>query len=150
MRVKVPLHYPGLSKMSATIPLIVLIEDSQTDVFLVKEAIAAHRLDVELHILEDGEQATGFIARIESDENAACPRLFLLDLNLPRTSGFEVLSRIRQSERCASVPVLVVTSSDAEKDRAESAALGATAYFRKPSGYEAFLKLGEIIHELLA
>jgi DNA-binding response OmpR family regulator len=95
--------------MSATIPLIVLIEDSQTDVFLVEEAIAAHRLDVELHILKDGEQAAGFIARIESDESAVCPRLFLLDLNLPKTSGFEVLSRIRQSERCASVPVLVVT-----------------------------------------
>lgn len=127
-----------------------LIEDSPIDVFLVKAAIAAHGLDIELHVLENGEQATGFIARIESDDSAACPDLFLLDLNLPRTSGFEVLSRLRRSKRCASVPVLVVTSSDADKDRAESAALGATSYFRKPSGYEAFLKIGEVIREMLA
>jgi DNA-binding response OmpR family regulator len=130
--------------------LIVLIEDSQLDVFLVKAAIAAHGLDIELHVLEDGEQATGFIARIESDDTAPCPRLFLLDLNLPRTGGLEVLSCLRRSKRCAGVPVLIMTSSDAHKDRAESAALGATGYFRKPSGYEAFLKVGEVIHEMLA
>ena len=127
-----------------------LIEDSQLDVFLVKAAIAAHCLDIDLHVLENGEQATGFIARIESDGSAACPRLFLLDLNLPRTGGLEVLSYLRQSKRCGGVPVLVMTSSDADKDRAESAALGATGYFRKPSGYEAFLKIGEVIHGLLA
>jgi CheY-like chemotaxis protein len=130
--------------------LIVLIEDSQIDVFLVKAAIAAHGLDIELHVLENGEQAAGFIARIESDESAACPRLFLLDLNLPRTGGLEVLSYLRRSKRCAGVPVLVMTSSYADKDRAESSALGATAYFRKPSGYEAFLKIGEVIRGLLA
>lgn len=127
-----------------------LIEDSQLDVFLVKAAIAAHGLDIELQVLENGEQATGFIARIDSDDSARCPRLFLLDLNLPRTGGLEVLSCLRRSKRCAGVPVLVMTSSDADKDRAESAALGATNYFRKPLGYEAFLKVGEVIHELLA
>ena len=120
------------------------------DVFLIKAAIAAHCLDIDLHVLENGEQATGFIARIESDDSAACPRLFLLDLNLPRTGGLEVLSYLRRSKRCARVPVLVMTSSDADQDRAESAALGATDYFRKPLGYEAFLKIGEVIHELLA
>lgn len=130
--------------------MIVLIEDSPTDVFLVQKAIAAHCLDIELQVLDNGEQATGFIARIESDQSAACPRLFLIDLNLPRTGGFEVLSHIRRSKKCANVPVLVMTSSDSAKDRAESEALGATAYFLKPFGYAAFLKIGEIIRELLA
>jgi DNA-binding response OmpR family regulator len=127
----------------------VLIEDSQTDVFLVREALAASGLDVDLHVLEDGEQALGLIARIDADEPIACPRLFILDLNLPKMSGLEVLARLRQSKQCANVPVLILTSSDAEKDRAESAALGAAAYFRKPSGYQAFLRVGEIVHELL-
>lgn len=127
-----------------------LIEDNQTDVLLVKAAIAAHGPDLELQVIENGEQAAGFIARIDADETVACPRLFLLDVNLPRMSGFEVLARLRQSKRCASLPVIVMTSSEATRDRAESAALGATAYFPKPFGYEGFLRIGEVIHELLA
>jgi DNA-binding response OmpR family regulator len=130
--------------------LIVLLEDSPTDVFLVREAIAAHGLDVDLAIMEDGEKAATFLARIDTDEDAECPSLFLLDLNLPKTGGLEVLSRVRRSRRCANVPVVIMTSSDAEQDRGASAVLGATAYFRKPSGYEAFLKIGEVIHQLLA
>lgn len=128
---------------------IVLIEDNQTDVFLVREALAAHGFDVELQILEDGEQAIRFIQQIDDDPSRKCPSLFLLDLNLPRMSGLEVLAHVRHSKRCASSPVLIMTSSDAEQDRAESNTLGATAYFRKPSGYQAFLKLGEVIHQLL-
>jgi DNA-binding response OmpR family regulator len=118
-------------------------------VFLVKEAIAVHGLKVELQVMADGEQAIGFIERLDSDQGANSPRLFLLDLNLHKSGGLEVLARLRRSKKCANSPVLVMTSSDAEKDRAESAALGATAYFRKPAGYAAFLKIGEVIHELL-
>jgi len=127
----------------------VLIDDSQSDVFLVKAAIAAHDLDVELHVIEDGEEAIAFIARLDADDSAACPQLFLIDLNLPRTSGFEVLASLRKSKRCGSAPVVIITSSDAERDRVASAALGATNYFQKPSGYDAFLKIGEVIQELL-
>ena len=117
--------------------------------FLVKEAIAAHSLEVELHVMDDGEQAIGFIAQIDADSSVVCPHLFLLDLNLPKTSGLEVLARVRSSARCKNVPVLIMTSSDAEVDRADTATLGATAYFRKPPGYEAFLRIGEIVHQLL-
>jgi CheY-like chemotaxis protein len=135
---------PGESASS-----VVLIEDNPTDVFLVKEAISAHDLNIELHLMEDGEQAIEFIAGIDASPHARCPRLFLLDLNLPKTSGIEVLAYIRRSKRCASSAVLIITSSDAKNDRAQSTALGATGYFRKPSGYEAYLKLGEVIQQLL-
>lgn len=100
--------------------------------------------------MDDGEQAIGFVTRLDADANATCPSLFVIDLNLPRMSGLEVLERLRQSKSCALTPVLIITSSDAEKDRAESAARGATAYFTKPSGYAAFLKLGEVIQKLLS
>jgi CheY-like chemotaxis protein len=130
--------------------LIVLAEDNQTDVFLVKESIAAHGLDVKLHVIDNGELAIGFIAQIDSDPDTTCPSLFLLDLNLPRIGGLDVLATIRQSKRCAKSPVLIMTSSDAEKDRAESTARGATGYFRKPSGYEAFLGLGNVIRHLIS
>jgi len=99
--------------------------------------------------MEDGEQAVQFIAGIDADPNARCPQLFLLDLNLPKMSGIEVLAYIRRSNRCALSPVLIITSSDAPNDRAQSTALGATAYFRKPTGYEAYMRLGEVILQLL-
>ena len=116
----------------------------------MNEAITAHHLDVDLQFVTDGEQAVGVIDRIDADEDVPCPQLFLLDLNIPRTSGFEVLARLRGSQRCARVPVVVMTSSNAESDRTESGALGATAYFPKPSGYEAFLRIGEVNRSLIA
>jgi len=128
---------------------VLVVEDSQTDVFLVRESVQAHHLDVDLEIISDGERAVAFFNRLDAGEGA-CPSLMLLDLNLPRIGGLEVLARMRASKRCADIPVVVMTSSDAEKDRRESKALGATAYFRKPSGYEGFLKLGELIGEMLA
>jgi CheY-like chemotaxis protein len=129
---------------------IVVIEDNQTDVFLVKEAIEDCGLRVAIHFMDNGEQAVRYMERIDADPSLPCPRLFLLDLNLPRMSGLEVLRQIRLSERCGSSKVLVMTSSNAGRDRAESAALGATAYFIKPCGYEAFLRLGAVIKELLS
>jgi CheY-like chemotaxis protein len=119
-------------------------------VFLVRQAISAHGLNVELHLVEDGEQAIRLIAGIDSDPHARRPQLFLLDLNLPRISGIDVLAYIRRSKSCASSPVVIITSSDAQNDRAQSTALGATAYFRKPSGYEAYMRLGEVIQQLLS
>ena len=99
--------------------------------------------------MEDGEQALAFIESLDAENKAVCPDLMLLDLNLPRASGLEVLGRLRGSKRCASLPVIVMTSSNREKDRADTAALGATAYFLKPSGYEAFLRIGELIQNVL-
>ena len=77
------------------------------------------------------------------------PELVLLDLNLPRVDGFDVLDKLRKSRRCSAVPVVVMTSSAAQNDRDRSALLGATTYFLKPTGYDAFLKIGTIIRELL-
>jgi DNA-binding response OmpR family regulator len=129
---------------------VVLVEDNQSDVFLVKEAIAAHSLKIDLRVVTDGAQAVALVTAIDSDPGANVPGLFLLDLNLPRVSGLEVIASVRHSKRCAKTPVLIVTSSDSDKDRTEAATRGANAYFRKPSGYEAFLKLGEIMRELLS
>jgi CheY-like chemotaxis protein len=128
----------------------VLIEDNKTDVFLVREAIQAHSLHIGLQVIEDGERAVEHIEALDRDSAAPAPRLFLLDLNLPRRNGCEVLERIRRSPKCAQIPVLIVTSSDLEADRVESASLGATAYFRKPAGYAAYLEIGTLIRSLLA
>jgi DNA-binding response OmpR family regulator len=78
------------------------------------------------------------------------PDLVILDINLPRKSGREVLRALRQSPNCGRTPVLVVTSSDSQRDRDEMANLGASLYFRKPSDYNEFMKLGDVVKTLLA
>jgi len=76
--------------------------------------------------------------------------MVILDLNLPKKPGREVLQRMRQSPRCSNATVVVVTSSDSQKDREDVATLGASAYFRKPSEYDSFMKLGDLVKRLLA
>ena len=131
------------------IRVALLAEDNLADVLLIQEAIELYALPLDLHIVEDGEKALEFIRAAENDSEAPCPELLLLDLNLPRRSGKEVLERVRQSRKFKDIPVLIITSSDVAKERDELARLGANRYFRKPSNYEAFLKVGQVLKELL-
>jgi CheY-like chemotaxis protein len=101
-----------------------------------------------LQIVRDGSKAVEFIGRVENDEKPR-PDLILLDLNLPRMSGEEVLKRIRSSSTFQSVKVLIITSSNATGDRERAMALGATDYFRKPSTLAQFLELGPKIRQML-
>jgi two-component system, chemotaxis family, response regulator Rcp1 len=127
----------------------VVIEDNKADVFLVEEAMAVHEIHAELQVITDGEEA---MRRIEAPRGTATaiPDLFILDLNLPKRSGNEILAGIRRSAQYAHVPVLIMTSSEAEKDRQETTRLGSSGYFRKPSGLDEFLKIGAVIKSLMA
>lgn len=117
---------------------------------MIREVIAAAHLSAHLHVVNDGEKAMEFIDRADSDETAHCPSLFLLDLNLPKRSGAEILRHVRNSRKFANALVVIITTSDSELDRAQTAQLGANAYFRKPFGYDAFLRLGDVIKRILA
>lgn len=128
---------------------ILVVEDSKADVFLIREAIEATQLDAELQIVPDGEKAIRFFKQADLDPSIPCPALILLDLNLPRQGGGEVLRQIRGSRRCANVLVLVVTSSDSNRDREEMSNLGVNGYFRKPSEHVEFMKLGQVVREIL-
>ncbi len=114
----------------------------------MREAIRKEQLPLDVHLVPDGQQAIEFIARAEADPNAPCPHLLLLDINLPRADGFEVLRRVRASEKCGKIPVVVVSSSDSPGDRGKAAELGA-GYFRKPPSYEEYLKLGAVLKALI-
>jgi len=127
---------------------IFLAEDNRADVVLVREALREHGLDVDLVVKQDGEQMLGLIERVEAKE-LPCPDMILLDLNIPRRNGLQLLQRLRESAVCANVPVVIVTSSDAPKDRQAVARLNADSYFCKPSGYDEYMRLGAIIKELL-
>jgi len=114
----------------------------------VREAIRHENLQIDMHIVSDGQKAIEFIERAENDADAPCPQCMLLDLNLPKVEGFEILRRVRASEKCGSIPVVVITSSDSPSDRSQAAALGA-GYFRKPPSYDEFLKLGAVLRQLV-
>lgn len=129
---------------------VLLVEDNAADVFLVRQAISSYELGVQLQTLKDGEEAIRWFDRMDVDPSITCPELVLLDLNLPKSSGEEVLAHIRRSKRGAQVPVLIVTSSDSQRERAATRRLGVVGYFRKPSNYDLFLKLGELIRDVLA
>jgi len=129
---------------------IVLVEDAEPDVFLVREALTSGGVDYHLQVLRDGERGVEYIDEVDAGEAGACPHLLLLDLNLPKKSGAQVLEHMRQSRRCRDVPVVILSSSDSPKDREQTAQLGATAYFRKPSRLDDFMRLGEIVRQLLA
>ncbi|HEY7305539.1 MAG TPA: response regulator [Bryobacteraceae bacterium] len=128
--------------------LILLVEDCQADVFLVKEAIRKEGLPAQLQVLNDGEKAVRFIDQIDAGGEATCPNLLLLDLNLPRISGEDVLRRLRKSPKCGHIPVVILTSSDAPSDRERATRLGISEYFRKPSSLNEFMQVGGLIHRI--
>jgi chemotaxis family two-component system response regulator Rcp1 len=129
---------------------ILIAEDSKSDVFLIREALRKSGIDAQIHVVDDGEKTILFFAQADADPAAPCPDLILLDINMPRYKGGDILRRLRASFRCSGALVLIVTSSDSPRDREEMNALGANAYFRKPSEFSEFMKLGPVVGELLA
>jgi len=129
---------------------VLVIEDNPTDVFLVREALRAHGLEVDLQAFDNGEAAITYVRQIDTDASLARPSLVLLDVNLPRADGFEVLRCLRGSTKCGNTPVIVMTSSATLLDRTTATSLRADAYFQKPSGYDAFLTLGALACQMLA
>jgi chemotaxis family two-component system response regulator Rcp1 len=126
-----------------------LAEDNPADVLLVEEAITSYRLPLRLHVVRDGELAADYFKLAESDQSVPCPSLLILDLNLPKLSGKEVLQRVRSGVKCRNIPVLIITSSDLRGEREQLKMLGADRYFRKPIDYDQFLKIGLILRELI-
>jgi DNA-binding response OmpR family regulator len=129
--------------------VLLLVEDNHADVFLVEQAIEFHQVPVSIVVAEDGEIACQYFDRAERDENTPCPTILVLDLNLPKRSGNEVLERVRMSSKCGDVPVVIMTSSDSPDDRRNASRLGADRYFRKPTSYREFMEIGALLNEVL-
>ena len=125
------------------------MEDNVPDALLVREVIRRESLPLDLHVLSDGKEAIDFIALAEANPDAPRPQFLLLDLNLPKVDGFDVLRRLRASRQFRDLPVVVVSSSDSQADRDLAAELGA-GYFRKPPNLEAYMKLGAVLKQLVA
>lgn len=125
---------------------IILVEDNPGDVYLVEKALKQRRIKYKLSCYSDGEEAMNAL----SAETRSAPDLILLDLNLPRKDGVEVLKSIRGFPWLVGVPVGILTSSEALSDRHRVSLLGATRYIHKPHELDAFLQeVGTAIVELL-
>jgi CheY-like chemotaxis protein len=126
---------------------ILVIEDNPADVYLLEEALRANDVDFNLEWIADGEQALTRLSRVP---DGAEPALVLVDLNLPRVDGKELLSAIRQTPAFRDTLVAVLTSSDSPADRRDTEALGANCYIKKPPTLDEFLSIGRVIKELIS
>ncbi len=126
---------------------ILLGEDNPEDVYLIQLAMAEHGIASDLQVASHGaEMLQVLTARME---HGPAPDLIILDLNLPRHDGIEILTYIRQRELLAHVPVVILTSSDSPNDTRAAARLGANEYIRKPSSLSEFMAIGGIFRALL-
>jgi CheY-like chemotaxis protein len=120
---------------------VLLVEDDPGDVLLVQEAFADNKLLNNIHVVNDGEQALAYLRREGEHADAPRPDLVLLDLNLPRKDGREVLRDVKGDPALRSIPVVVLTTSESEEDVLRSYDLHANAYVTKPVDFERFVSI---------
>ena len=120
---------------------ILLVEDSAGDVRLTREALRDAKVQNNLHVASDGMEATAFLFRQGKHAHAPRPDLILLDLNLPKKGGREVLEEIKLDPSLKSIPVVILTTSEAEEDILRSYELHANCYITKPVDLDQFLKV---------
>ena len=120
---------------------ILLVEDDPGDVLITTEALEQGKVANNLYCVEDGEAAIAFLRREGEHADAVRPDLVLLDLNLPRRDGREVLAEIKADPDLRRIPVVVLTTSQAEEDVLRSYDLHANAYVPKPVGFEQFVEV---------
>ena len=126
---------------------ILLVEDNQADVRLIQETLKEEKLHTDLSVVNDGVEALAFLRREGRYENAVRPDLVLLDLNLPRKDGREVLEEIKKDPDLKTIPVVVLTISEAEKDIMISYNLHANCYIVKPLDLNQFSKVVKSIED---
>src|ERR1700685_2470257 len=120
---------------------VLLVEDSAGDVRLTREAFKDAKVHINLHVVSDGAEAMTFLERGGRHADAPRPDLILLDLNLPKKDGREVLAKIRESPTLKTIPVVILTTSASEADILRSYRLHANCYITKPVGLDGFLKV---------
>lgn len=120
---------------------ILLVEDNEADIRLTKEGLAEAKINNNLYVARDGEEAMKFLRKNGKHNGAATPDLILLDLNLPKKDGREVLREIKEDKKLAHIPVVILTTSEADKDIVKSYKLHANCYVSKPMGIDQFVEV---------
>jgi two-component system, chemotaxis family, response regulator Rcp1 len=120
---------------------ILLVEDNPGDVRLTQEAFRESKLTISLNVVMDGEDALNYLFRRPPYENATRPDMILLDLNIPKRDGREVLEEIKRDDSLRFVPVIVLTTSNAEQDIVKTYNLKVNAYINKPVDFDRFFDI---------
>jgi CheY-like chemotaxis protein len=118
---------------------VLLVEDDEGDVLMTREAFEYYKIQNRLHVVSDGEQALQFLHQAGPYADVPRPGLILLDVNLPRRSGLEVLAELKQDDELLMIPVIMLTTSRAEEDIVRSYSLHANAFITKPVDFEHFI-----------
>ncbi|MES0337878.1 MAG: response regulator [Candidatus Magnetobacterium sp. LHC-1] len=124
-----------------------MVEDDPADIDLMREGLHGAKVYVNLHVVMDGVEAMAFLRKEGAYGAALQPDLILLDLNLPKKDGRDVLREIKSDEKLKKIPVIILTTSDAETDILRSYNLGANSYVTKPVGFEKFVKVVNTIED---
>ena len=125
---------------------ILLVEDNPTDVLMTREALERANLVSNLHVVEDGVEAVAFLLRTGSYGHAPRPDLILLDWNLPRKNGREVLAEVKADASLKDIPIVILTTSQAERDILTAYSFHANCYITKPVDLQDFI---QAIHEIV-
>ena len=128
---------------------IFLVEDNPADVYLLRMALRNAEIDFELMVMEDGAEALAFVRQEGKYADVPVPDLAVLDLNLPKNDGLEVLAAIRASRSLSEMRVAILTSSSSPVERARVQELGIDQFITKPPDLEEFLRIGLILKSLL-
>lgn len=133
--------------MSRTLPEILLVDDSPSDLDLIRDALSAGTRQSRVNTLPDGEEAIAFVHQAGPYLNAARPDLIILDLNLPRKDGRVVLANFKSQPSLRTIPIVVFTTSHSRQDVARSYELGANCYVSKPGSLAEFRRAVQAIEQ---
>jgi CheY-like chemotaxis protein len=125
---------------------ILLVEDNQGDILLTKEAFEESNKECEIFVVNDGQEAINFLEQIPPYSNIEAPNLILLDINLPKINGHEVLKYIKSNSTLKKIPVIMLTTSSSEKDINECYSNYANCYITKPNDVADFFKIIENVN----
>lgn len=135
-----------MSIITAIMPIeVLLVEDNPGDAQLTRIALEDSKISINLNVVEDGVEAMAFLRKQENYVKAAHPDIVLLDLNLPRKDGREVLAEIKGDEKLKRIPVVILTTSQAEEDILKAYNLCANCYITKPVDFDQFVKIVQSI-----
>ncbi|HXS54684.1 MAG TPA: response regulator [Hanamia sp.] len=124
---------------------ILLVEDNDGDIFLTLEALKEARIHNEIDVVKDGEKALQYLNKENEFANAETPDLILLDINLPKVDGKEVLARIKSDDVLKVIPVVMLTTSDSERDIMDSYQNHANCYITKPVDFQKFIDVVQTV-----
>lgn len=120
---------------------VLLVEDEAAEILLMEEILQETGMNLHLRVVNDGEETMKYLHRVAPYADAAAPDLILLDLNMPRKNGFEVLAEIKQDPALLHIPVIILSNSQAEEDINRSYRLHANCFISKPSDLERFIEV---------